>query len=374
MAGEFTERRQRILKLVVHEFIESANAVASETLVRKYNLSFSSATVRNELAALEELGYLTQLHTSAGRIPTDTGYRFFVEHLMERVPLSSVEQREIRAEFAHVQGELSQWIRLGASVLARRTRNASVVTTPQAYQARFKHLELLAIYDATILLVLVLQDGTVRQQTFTAEQVIAQDDLRRVSQRVNERCENLSVERINELKAGDEPYSEGFLRELEQRVMRCVLDAMHQFEQHVNRDIYSDGLIEMLSQPEFIPSLLKEEDTKRAIERMQHVLETLTRGDVLGTLIVKAMESDDVFVVIGDEHNNDEMREYSVVLSRYGVNGEVTGVLGIIGPTRMAYPRSISTVEYLSSVMSEMLSHLYGKEIRLSSSQPSKID
>lgn len=363
MTADFPERRQRILKLVVQEFIANANAVASETLVRKYDLNVSAATVRNELAALEDLGYLTHLHTSGGRIPTHAGYRFFVEHLMDREPLPAADQQAIRNEFIEVPGELTQWVQLSAATLARRTRNAAVVTPPQAYQARFRHVELISLTDTVLLLVLVLHDGTVRQQTFGTEQSYTQDELRRVSMRICERCGNLPVERVGDT-AIMTTYGDARLDELEQRVQQMVVLTMHQYEQHINRQIYSDGLIEILSQPEFLPSLLKEEDVQRAIERMRQVLETVTRSESLSSLIVRALESDDVQVVIGEEHTSNEMRDYSVVLSRYGVHGEVIGVVGIIGPTRMAYPQSISTVEYISTLMSELLRDVYGIEQR----------
>jgi heat-inducible transcriptional repressor len=139
---------------------------------------------------------------------------------------------------------------------------------------------------------------------------------------------------------------------------------MRQLEDQVNRQIYSDGIIEMLSQPEFLPALLKEDDVDRAVERLRQVLHTLTGNDSLRTLIVHALDQEGVHVVIGEEHGNDELRDYSVILSRYGVNGEVHGVLGIIGPTRMAYPRSISTVSYISTVMSDLLRDIYGIETR----------
>ncbi len=362
MTGDLPERRQRILKLVVQEFIASACAVASETLVRKYDLNVSAATVRNELAALEDLGYLTHLHTSGGRIPTNAGYRFFVEHLMDREPLSAADRQAIRDEFSEVQGELTQWIRLSAATLARRTRNAAVVTPPQAYQARFRHVELISLTDTVLLLVLVLHDGTVCQQTLSTEQHYTQDQLRRVSMRICERCGNLPVERVGDTTIASSGDTR--LDELEQRVQQMVVQVMHQYEQHINRQIYSDGLIEILSQPEFLPALLKEEDAQRAIERMRQVLETVTRSESLSSLIVRALESEDVQVVIGEEHTSNEMRDYSVVLSRYGVHGEVIGVVGIIGPTRMAYPQSISMVEYISTLMSELIRDVYGIEQR----------
>jgi len=376
MTRAFTERRQIILKLVVQEFVETATAVSSDMLVRKYGLAISSATVRNEMAALEELGYLTHLHTSAGRVPTDAGYRFFVEHLMEPRPLSAEERRAIRSQFSQVRGELDQWIQLGAAILARTAQNASVITPPQAYQSRFKHLELIAIYETTVLLVLVLHDGTVRQQTMTLETPHTQEDLRRIALRINERCKDAplqQVARYSRDRAEDDESVEQLgpgLAELEQHVLTLVTAAMQQLEDQVNMQIYSDGLIEMLSQPEFIPALLKEEDASRAVERMRQVLETFTDHSILGTLVLRALANDGVHVVIGGEHGKDEMRDYSVVLSRYGVNGVVNGVLGIIGPTRMAYPRSISTVSYISTVLSDMVGNIYGVDMPPSPTAP----
>lgn len=365
MAAILTERRQLILKLVVQEFIETAIPVASETLVRKYKLRVSSATVRNDLAALEELGYLNQLHTSAGRIPTDAGYRFYVENLMERAPLSPAEQRTIRHQFYQVRSELDQWIHLAGTVLARTAQNASVVTPPRSYQSRFKHLELIAIHDTTVLLVLVLHDGTVKQQTLTLDTARSQEDLRRHSARINERCADLSTSQLAELVRRDQQPVPPEFDEFEQQVLEVILRAMRQFEDQINEEIHSDGLIEMLSQPEFIPALIKAEDAERAVERMRHALEVLTSGRGLSMLIPQALASEGVQVVIGGEHSEDEMREYSVVLSRYGVNGTVAGVLGVIGPTRMSYPRSIATVRYIASVMSDLLRELYGVEHRL---------
>src|SRR5918912_1490854 len=196
---ELSDRCRTILKLAIQEYIESPKPVASETLVRKYGLVYSSATVRNELAHLEELGLLTHLHTSAGRVPTDAGYRYYVENLMDRTPLSATEQRPIRHQFYQVRSELDQWIQLAGAVLARTAQNASVVTTPRSYQARFKHLELIAIHDTTVLLVLVLHDGTIRQQTFTLDTARHQEDLSRSATRINERCLDAAINKIEDL-------------------------------------------------------------------------------------------------------------------------------------------------------------------------------
>jgi heat-inducible transcriptional repressor len=353
MAVEMTERRRLLLKLVIQEYIERPEPVGSETLVRKYGLNVSSATVRNELAALEELGYLMHWHTSAGRVPTDAGYRYFVENLMDRTPLSATEQRTIRHQFYQVRSELDQWIQLAGAVLARTAQNASVVTQPRAYQSRYKHLELIAINDVTVLLVLVLHDGTIRQQTLTLETARNQEDLSRSAGRINEHGHDAPVTRIEEALQTERSHLTPALDDLEQQVLELIIKAMHQLDHQLNEQIHSDGLIEILSQPEFMQ-----------VARVRQVLELLQGGKGLGPLIPQALASEGVQVVIGGEHSRDEMREYSVVLSRYGITGEVAGVLGVIGPTRMPYPRTISTVRYISTVMSDLLGDLYGGEGR----------
>ncbi|GAB4434771.1 MAG: heat-inducible transcriptional repressor HrcA [Chloroflexi bacterium OHK40] len=364
MSAGLTERRQTILKLVIQEFVETATPVASETLVRKFGLGISSATVRNELAALEELGYLTHLHTSAGRVPTDAGYRFFVENLMERTTLSLAEQRTIQHQFYQVRGELDQWIQLAGAVLARTAQNASLVTPPRAAERlRFRSLELIAIHESMALAVFVFHGGIVKQQTFTLDTARAAEELRRSAARLSDALSDLTVSGIEELATRDAGLPRPTFSEFEHGVIDSLVRAMQAFEEQAQEQIHSDGLLEMLSQPEFIPALARD-DAERAVARMRRALEILKSGRGLGTLIPQALASDGVQVIIGGENSADEMREYSVVLARYGVDRAIAGVLGIIGPTRMAYPRSISTVRYISSLMSNLLAELYNAEGR----------
>ena len=347
---EMSERRRQILKLVIQAYVETSVPVGSETLLRAYGLSVSSATVRNELAALEELGFLTHLHTSAGRIPTDAGYRYFVENLMDRTPLSATEQRTIRHQFYQIRSELDQWIQLAGAVLARTAQNVALVTPPRAYQARFKHLELISIHDVLVLVVLVLHDGTIRQQTQVLERAYPQEELSRCAAHISERGRDQLIPQIEDMLANERSDAPIF-SELERQVIEMVLRSMHQFEEQLNSGLHSDGLMEALNQPEFAQ-----------VGRVRQVLEIVQGGKALGTLIPQALASNGVQVVIGGEHAWDEMREYSVVLSRYGVANSVAGVLGVIGPTRMAYPRTISTVRYISRVMSDLLDDMYGGE------------
>ena len=343
---ELSDRRKLILKLAIQEYVEATRPVASETLQKKYSLVFSSATIRNELAALEEQGLLTHLHTSAGRVPTDAGYRYYVENLMERTPLSAQEQRTIQHQFYQVRGELDQWIHLAAAVLVRSTQNAAVVTPPRAHETRFKHLELIAIHDSVILLMLVLGDGAIKQQSLTLEQVWQQDELSRVAGRLNDLLRDADATRIQALRAGTCDPPLGPFAEL---VVDALLRAMQQREGQLNEQLHHDGLFEMLRQPEF-----------ENVGRVRDVLEILESRTGIAPLIPQALASEGVQVIIGGEHGSDKMRDYSVILARYGLGHNVVGIVGLLGPTRMAYPRSISTVRYISAVMSDLLAEMYG--------------
>lgn len=368
MSGPLTERRQMILRLVIQEFVDTATPVASETLVRKYRLPVSSATVRNDMAALEELGFLTHPHTSGGRIPTDAGYRFFVENLMERTTLSPAEQRMIRHQFYQVRGELDQWVQLACAVLARTAHNASVATAPRAEQLRYKSLELIAIHETMALAVIVFHGGIVKQQTLPIEPGRTPEDLRRAAGLVNDLLADATLSRAEEL-AAIAPFNGVPLSEFERSLVDLVVRAMSVFEEQAQEQIYSDGILEMLSQPEFLPASGRD-DAERAIERLRRTLEILKSGRGLSPLIPQALASGGVQVIIGGEHGEDAMRDYSVILARYGVEGALVGVLGVIGPTRMAYPRSISTVRYIASLMTNLLADLYHVNTRPSDIEP----
>lgn len=350
MNVELTERRRRVLKAIIQRYIDTANPVASQDLA--VTMGVSSATIRNEMAALEDIGLLTHLHTSAGRLPTDIGYRYFVENLMEGTSLTTQEQRTIKHQFYQVRSDVDQWIHLAAAVLARTARSAALVTPPRAYESRFKHLELIAINETMVLLVLVLQDSTIRQQTLPNDEGYGQEQLSRMSMRMNMLCVDAALHTIIQL-ADSIPADEPPLSAFEAQVLEFIGRSMKQFEVQMNELIHHDGLLEMLDQPEFMQ-----------VARVRELLSILQNGTMLDVLIPQALASGGVQVSIGGEHGRDELRDYSVILARYGVDGEVAGVLGIIGPRRMPYPRSISSVRYVANVMSDLLIDLYSPDNR----------
>jgi heat-inducible transcriptional repressor len=318
--------------------------VASEGLAAHYNLTVSSATIRNTMADLERLGYIAQPHTSAGRVPTDKGYRYFVGNLMGPATLSLDEQRTIQHQFHQVQMNMDEWMHLAAAVLARMVRNAAVVTPPQSTGARLKHFELLSLTDGSAMLVLVTPDGRISQQLLTFEESWDQERLSGLAAHLNRLWADLSGSQIGQLALPDD------MPALAQRVAPVVIGLLARLEEPGGAGIYREGLTHILEQPEF-----------RETERMRQMFDLLEGGGVLLSIIPAVRASDGVQVIIGDEHQSDQMRNCSVVVARYGLSDNVSGMLGVIGPTRMPYGRAVSSVRYLADLLGGMLYQVYGE-------------
>jgi len=347
-----SQRKQQILRALVEEYIHSATPVASETLVRKYGLDFSSATVRHELAGLEEAHLIYQPHTSAGRVPTDLGYRYFVEHLMQESALSLSEQRQIRHQFYQVQDQLDQWVRLTASVMARLLHSAAVMTSPRASEGRLKHFEALSVTDLSAHLVLVLMDGTVRQQRLLLETSIDQDELSASADRLNKFFQGKNAEQVEVLLGQHE------LSLVERLIGTTIVRILEQHGDPLDDVFYREGVLNVLEQPEY--SRMGPEEERN--ERVRKVMEVLEQNRFLPALVSQLRTSDGVQIIIGGENEWDEMRDVSLVVARYGQEGKIGGLLGVIGPTRMQYGRAIAVVRYMAQVMNELLAEVYGFE------------
>jgi heat-inducible transcriptional repressor len=347
-----SQRKQQILRALVEEYIHSATPIASETLVRKYTMNFSSATVRHELAGLEEAHLIYQPHTSAGRVPTDLGYRFFVEHLMEESALSLEEQRLIRHQFYQVQDQLDQWVRLTASVMARLLHSAAVMTPPRADVGQLKHFEALSVTDLSAHLVLVLEDGTIKQQRLLLDTPIDQEELSASSARLNKLIQGKSAKQV---KALLEQYD---FSAIELLIGTTILRILEQHGDPLGDIFYREGVVNILEQPEY--SRMGPEEERN--ERVRKVMEVLEQNRFLPALASHLRETDGVQVLIGGENQWDDMKDVSLVVARYGQEGKIGGLLGVIGPTRMQYGRAIAVVRYMTQVMNELLAEVYGFE------------
>ncbi len=347
-----SQRKQQIFRALVEEYIHTVTPVASETLVRKYDFNFSSATVRHELAGLEEAQLIYQPHTSAGRVPTDLGYRYFVEHLMEESALSLDEQRLIRHQFYQVQDQLDQWVRLTASVMARLLHSAAVMTSPRATEGRLKHFEVLSVSDLSAHLVLVMMDGTVKQQRLLLEFPVQQEGLSILAASLNELFQNKSAAEVNTIMLQHD------FPPVEHLIASTIAHILEQHGDPLGDVFYREGVLNILQQPEY--SRMGPEEERN--ERVRKVMQVLEQNRFLPVLASQLRESDGVQVIIGGENEWDEMRDVSLVVARYGREGKIGGLLGVIGPTRMQYGRAIAVVRYMTQVMNELLSEVYGYE------------
>lgn len=337
---ELTPRQQKILKIIISEYIQTGAPIGSKTLVAKYNLDISSATARNEMAVLEEHGYLTQPHTSAGRVPTEQGYRYFVEKLMGETQLSPTEQLMIQHQFHQARLELDQWMRLSAAVLAHTTQSASVVTSPKVNRCRVKHIELISIHDHVALLILVLQEGTIKQQIINLEQPHTQDELRSISRQLTDLWSGAELQMIRAASAT--------LTGLAEQVAGVVTDTMQRIDDRTTSELYHAGLLHLL-----------EEHAVRN-DTLEQIIRVVEERHLIEQLIGQALPAKGVQIIIGGEGKWDDLSQVSVILSRYGSAQGASGALGVVGPIRMPYERAVSIVQYMSSLMSNLITDLYG--------------
>jgi len=338
---KITDRQQAILRLLIQEYVSSAAPVSSNAILRNYNLGVSSATIRNEMSALEDMGFLTQPYTSAGRIPTEKGYRYFVERLMEQIDLPMAEQRMISHQFHQARLELDQWLRLSAAILAHTTKNASLVTAPKSYRCRLKHLELVSIHDNTVLLILVLESGTVKQQIFALDSPMSQDELRVLARQLTDQwTQSDSIEVTNSIAT---------FTGVGAQVGEIISNTMCRIDARRTSDIYHDGLLNILGQPEF-----------KSKQGVQQVVRALEERRLVEQIIEKVLQEGGVHIIIGGDDHWHELSDVGIVLTRYGIGNTLTGAMGVVGPVRMTYGRAVSIVRYMSHLMSNLLSDLYG--------------
>jgi len=340
-----TPRQKMVLRILIREYIASATPIGSSTIKKIGRLEFSTATIRNELVLLEELGYIVQPYTSAGRIPTVKGYRYFVEQLMQEGELTPTERRMIQHQFHQIRLDQDQWMRLTAAVLAHTVPSAALVTAPHATSSRLRHVELISIRDTLCLMILVLQDGSIHQEFLTVSNEIGQSDLSQISNKLNALVSNHSLREIQRSKKPELVDLRGWQKE----VLQCVLQAMRKIDRRSISDIYRDGLVNVLSEPEFDDA----EKSRQVVEMLEH------RG-MLEAILLNVLEENGIQIIIGGEVPHEEIYDVSLVLSPYGIKGKASGVLGVIGPTRIPYSRAISTVRYVAQLMDGLIDDVYG--------------
>jgi heat-inducible transcriptional repressor len=335
-------RKQAILRAVVHEFTTSAVPVGSQALHSRYFVNLSSATIRSELAELADLGYLTQPHTSAGRVPTDSGYRYFVDFLMDLEPIpdriKSYINDELRAAPADVEGMVERV----AMTVAAVTQNASVASAPQGSLARIKHVDLVSLEPKEVLLILLLEGNLLRQQVVSTTDPATQAQLTKLAASLNASLGGRATDEARH-RYDDAPLG------LEKELLGRVIAVVDLYEKGSESLVVHDGVRNLLRHPEFAES-----------SRLTQVLEVLEETRYLTVLLRQLMGESDLQIVIGSENTSSQLQGCTVVLTTYGPSDRLKGVVGVIGPTRMAYSQTVARLQAVARGASDRMAELAG--------------
>lgn len=340
---EMNERKKGILKAVINEYILTAEPIGSRTISKKYDLNVSSATIRNEMGDLEDLGYLQQPHTSAGRIPSDKGYRFYVDSLIdiEKIPGSFEEM--IRKKYLVRKKEVQDIVQVTSRMLSHLTRYTALVASPSSPDYFFQHLQLVPLEGKKVAVIVVISSGLVQHQTVTLQNRPAREELEHISRLINERLQGLPLKNIN-----NEIFRELEKELRDKTLFRELYKSLVEFisEEGINQEwgkIHLDGATNILEQPEFSD-----------LEKVKVFLKLFEQEDMLKQLL-NQIPAEGLKVVIGREVPLEEIRDCSLVVADYSFQDKTVGKMAILGPTRMNYPKVMATVNFMAEVLSKVL-------------------
>jgi len=327
------ERRETVLRVIIEDYITGTVPVASKAIVEKYGLKVSPATIRNDTVYLEREGYIIHPHHSAGSVPTDKAYRYYVESIGEEIELSPAEQHLIHQISQEAKEELEQWLKTVAALLARLVHNLVVITTPKPTRCRFKHLDLVALQDFMALLIVVLYEAKVRRQVLSFNRKVSQDELTKLANKLTSFYAGMTSSEILAKKEGLSPE--------ESQISECLAAMIAAEDKLEYGEPYLEGLRLLLSQPEFTNS-----------PRMLSILEVLEGEDWLRNIFCQEFSKRGMKVVIGGENPEPALQDLSLIASQYGVPDKASGIVGVIGPKRMDYAKAISSLTCFSTLLS----------------------
>jgi len=340
---ELSDREKLILRSIIQQFILTASPVGSRNITKKYDIGFSPATVRNIMSDLEEFGFIDHPHTSAGRIPTDKGYRFYVDSLMEIQKIKNSEKGIINKEFKIEQIETDEILRLTTAILSNITKQLACVTYPRLDSGIMSKLQIVSLSSSRILIVISIKGGLVKTITMEINSVIEPAQIESVQSLLNERLCGLTFREIRS------SFSERFrdVEEGQRPVIRLFVDSVDKIFKDINSkdNVYLTGASNIIKQPEF-------EDP----EKFPGIVELIENKDIIIHILDKGTDSasDQVFISIGSENQDRKLEEYSFVSKEYTI-GSTSGTLGIIGPKRMEYSKVVAIVDYMAKMLSEIL-------------------
>ena len=334
------ERKFLILQAIIDDYITTAMPVGSRTISRKAGVGFSPATIRNEMSDLEELGYLAQPHTSAGRVPSNKAYRLYVDKLLKAGQLSPEERKKIAEHMDTRTRQVETVIRRAANVLSDATKYTSVVLAPHIASLRIRHVQIVPVAAGVALLIVVTSAGIVKDAVIHIPEGLTADHLYGISRMLTERLSGQPVESARQIFAE-------IIRDMGNE-RRLLAEAMQVIEESIaavdDRDVYVGGSANLLNYPEYSD-----------VDKARNFLAVLESRDTLRR-VMGAGQGMEITIRIGPENGVPELEDCSVLTASYRMGDQSTGTLGIIGPTRMNYGRVVTVLGFMGRVISQMLS------------------
>ncbi len=342
------DRKLRILQAIIDDYIHSAEPVGSRTIAKKHELGLSSATIRNEMADLEEMGFLEQPHTSAGRVPSDKGYRLYVDKLMQIDELSEPDIEKIKNAMDIRINELSQLIRNASIVMSKFTKYTSMAVTPHTNKCTLKAVQVVPIEQDKALVIIVTDKNIVRNCLVRISDKITPDFLIQVSNMLNEKLKGFTLEMLKSNIIGSEMEQ---LTSLPYGLIKPILDGIEDLIKTIDQpEIYLEGTTNILNFPEF-----------KEVEKAKEFLNILDEKRLVSDLLVNNLyNNNDIIIQIGNENIIDGIKGCSLVTASYSVGDHMIGTIGIIGPTRMEYAKVVSSLNFIRNKINQEILKLLG--------------
>ncbi|MDZ7312070.1 MAG: heat-inducible transcriptional repressor HrcA [candidate division KSB1 bacterium] len=344
-----SERERLVLNSIVENFVRNATPVGSRYLAKKSGMDMSPATIRNVMMDLEEMGYVTQPHTSAGRIPTDKGYRFYVDSLMTVEDLSEQEKQHIWEHLRRVSQSVDTILEAASHVLARVSRQLGVVLSPRFYQGVFEKMELIPVAEKKILMVFFIKSGLVRTIVMEVTTEFSREVLEKTAQVLNERLHGLTLQEIKQSLDRRMRHVGDANAEL---ITRIVESADLLFDDDARRSLHFGGTNNIVNQPEFTDH-----------QQLSKVLNLLENREILIHLFEQDDTPEKISIAIGDENREELIKHCSLITTSYHI-GNLSGTLGVLGPTRIRYSKMVALVDFMAKILTEVLEKKMSASVR----------
>ncbi len=338
------ERKLKILQAIIRDYIETAEPVGSRTLSKKYDLGVSPATIRNDMADLEELGYITQPYTSSGRIPSDKGYRLYVDQFMSLKKISDFKKDLLELELLNKISEIEQILQYSSKLLSQITNYTTVAVTPQLKESKLKHIQLVPIDSENVLAVLVTDSGMVKKPIIRLDHKVTDSNFETISNYLNDKLYGMPIENIEESLV---EILNNDLKDFSSIVDEIIPEIFQSLDEINNLDMFFNGTMNIFNFPEY-----------NDILKAKSFLEFLEEKQLLSNLIT-SFNNEGLNISIGSENVYKEAKDCSLITATYKIDNKTLGWLSVIGPTRMEYSNVVSVMAEASKFINDLFKNRY---------------